>query len=450
MKLNSALFLPSLSVYLFLCCPCRAEYSLGGGSGTYIDKGASLWYTKPATARITDNAWMEYGLPIGNGQLGAMVLGGIQEDRLQFNEKTVYAGDPTTRGAYQNFGALIIEDRNPSLYAGGARDYTLSLDMKTATATARWEADDGTVLMKQYIASRPRHCIAVHLTSSRKQRISSRITLEGAHGETVRYADGEASFSGKLDLVSLSCFVKVMQNGGGLSTTADGISVENADEVTIILSGGTDYDINAKSFVSATAALDADIARQVRAVASQTWEKLYTEHVADYSQLFGRVDFLLTDTPTDLPTDELLRQYATDADNSVDRQIEQLLFHYGRYLLIASSRGISLPAGLQGIWNNSNEPPWTGDIHANINVQMNYWPAEPLNLPETAMPFLDYIYTMAVEREEWRGYASEQNQADTGWACYGGNNIFGYTTVNDKERYNAVAAWYCWNLWQQS
>lgn len=418
------------------------------GIATYTPEHTeTLWYKQPASSRSCSNAWMEYALPIGNGQLGAMVMGGILEDELQFNEKTFRTGSTTLRGAYQDFGHLTLTELLPTRYSSGmASNYRLALDLETAIAGVSWTAPDGTHYMKEYLASHPAGCIAIHLTASASKAINIKVSLAGTHGEQVTYNGNTARMSTRLETVSGCAVVKVVNGGGNLGITSNGIEVRQADECLIILAAGTDYDAEAQGYVSNTMQLEGRMMQRAGDAAAD-WESLKQEHLRDYSALFSRMSLSLDDADSTLPTDSLINSYAS-ASASERRHLEQLYFAFGRYLQIASSRGVPVPSNLQGIWCNSNSPAWTSDIHANINAQMNYWASEVTNLSETAFPFYEWIYNEALRHDQWSFYARGVAGIDDGWLCFWENNIFGYSLYRSNQSYMAAPAWLCWHLWQ--
>ena len=416
---------------------------------------STLWYTVPVTSQTTSNVWMEYALPIGNGQFGAMIYGGIRQDQVQFNEKTLWTGSPTSRGAYQNFGSLYMEDLNETFSTtvprDGAYGYVRQLDMETGTASVSYrKRDKSNSFSKEYIASYPDKCVAIHLTAEQPGTLSQKFYLYDAVGPSATYtADGYGKFSGKLDLVRYAACMRVVPTGGTMTADASGISVTGADEILVILSGATDFDPEIKSYVN-TAIDVADLVKtRAQEAGDKGWTAVYDDHLKDYQSLFSRVSLSLDGAKNTQETPKLIDSYnaANASVVSTPRllMLEQLYFNYGRYLLISSSRGVNSPANLQGIWNNTATPPWESDIHSNINVQMNYWPAEPTNLSELHMPFLNYLYDMSMIHDEWQKYAKNSGQT-TGWTCYTQNNIFGHS--NFMENYVIANAWYCSHLWQ--
>lgn len=447
----AALLLDTASVS---ACPLPAG-SLSGDRHDNLHGADVLWYRQPPSAAASANPWMEYGLPIGNGQLGAMVMGEVGTDVLQFNEKTLWSGGSTTaqRGAYQNFGCIRMDYLDGGGHADGAdtlRDYCRRLDLATATASVRYASPDSSVVYcREYIASHPDSVLAVRLSASQPGRVSVRVRLDDAAGHVPAvYGDGTARFGGRLTTVGYAASLRVVPVGGQMTAGAGGVVVRGADEVLLVLAAATDYDPVSPTYVSGSEGLAARVDRRAEEAAARGWRVLHARHVADHRRLFGRVRFDLATAQSVLPTDELIRRYNQSGDNAGTPDaltLERLYFVYGRYLLIASSRGVALPANLQGIWNHSSNPPWQSDIHSNINVQMNYWPAEPTNLSELHLPFLDYLYNMAVVQPQWRAYA-RQSGATTGWTCFTQNNIFGQSDWGENNV--SANAWYASHCWQ--
>lgn len=439
------------------------DYKTIGITGYVPEHPLTLWYDEPATtAQLYAGGqgysnWMEYALPIGDGQFGASLFGGAYKDEIQFNEKTLWSGTAAQSpyggkgyGKYENFGSVMAEDLSGccgTTDATAARAYLRQLDLTTATGMTQFADASGVTYTREYIASHPARVVAAHYTASEAGKISMRYTLVPGSvlGADVTYSDGTATFGGKLDLVSYRAYLKVVPVGGTMTTSEEGIEVSGADEVLVILAGGTDYDIASPSYISGTSSLEADITARASEAANKGWQTLYDEHQADYQGYFGRLDFALDGTTNNITTNRLIDTYnGGRGDNAL--MLEQLYFAYGRYLEIASSRGVDLPSNLQGIWSNMAQPAWNADIHSNINVQMNYWPAEPTNLSDMHLPFLNYIWNMAENHTEWQRWAQQQGQ-DRGWTCFTENNIFGGVS-SFKTNYVIANAWYASHLWQ--
>ena len=427
----------------------RAEYQVRPDRTFRPTEPMTLWYLQPATARQCGDTWMDYALPIGNGQLGAMVYGGVERDTLQFNEKTLWEGSSTMRGAYQNFGYVLSQDLTGEGQRRGVGNYHLELNLKDAVAVAQWTSIDGsTTYRREYLSSYPAGVIAVRLSSSRPHALSQRFRLVDDHRQPTSYKKGEARFNGRLTTVSYQAELRVVAPDGEVSSSAEGITVKNASEITLYLSAGTDFDPAAPGYVSHTAELPQRLQGHVGKAATEGFEAVKRAHIADYQSLYGRVALNLDGIDNCRPTDDFIDTYARAAGYDASyRTLEALYFQYGRYLLISSARGIDTPANLQGIWNNSDDPGWQCDIHSDINVQMNYWPAEPTALPELHLSFLNYLYDMALVQPQWRSFPKDRLGMKNGWTCFVENNIFGHCT-DWGNNYVVANAWYCSHLWQ--
>lgn len=391
-----------------------------------------LWYTCPA------RHWMTSALPIGNGALGGLFFGGIECERLQFNEKTLWTGSNTIRGAYQSFGDLYIDFAE---HDGEATNYHRELCLDDAIGMVTYEMN-GVKYQREYFASYPDGVIVIRLTTpGAKGRLGLSIRLEDSHtGGLLSVNNDVLGIQGKLDLLSYDAQVKVLHEKGELSATTDRIIVSDADAVTILLTAGTNFDLSATDYLRTS---PKELHEQVYACLSKAFGKTYDVlkkvHEEDYQPFFGRVKLdLQADIPA-YPTDELVRNHKEN------RYLDMLYFQYGRYLMLGSSRGMNLPNNLQGIWNADNTPPWECDIHSNINIQMNYWPVETTNLPECHLPFLEYVAIEAVGKAEGSWCQIAKTEGLRGWAIKTQNNIFGYSDWNINRPANA---WYCMHLWQ--
>ena len=430
-----------------------AEFSIAASSAAAPAEKLTLWYTQPATATGVANTWMEYSLPIGNGQFGGSLFGGVARDEILFNEKTLWSGGPNEYGYYLPFGSVYIDDISGKFTTNDSKqvkNYYRDLNLATATGTVTYEDNDGVKYTRQYIASNPDKAIVTKITASEAGKLSFHITMVSGKptvNAKTTYANGYAQFTGKLQTVSYNATLKVVAKGGITSSGADGITVEEADEVLLVLVGSTDFVANIASHVNGNAEnLPADNMAQADAVAERGWDTVYAAHVADHQKYFNRVTLEIDGVQNNLPTNELITAYNA-ASGARNLMLEQLYYNYGRYLSIASSRGVDSPANLQGIWNNTCTPPWHSDIHANINVQMNYWPVEASNLSEMHLPFVNYIINEAAQ-PEWKKIAQNKGaKRDDSWTLLTENNIFGgvSTFAPDALINNA---WYVTHLWQ--
>lgn len=426
------------------------------GSASYVPAHRhTLWYTLPVTSSTVSDPWMEFALPIGNGEFGAMVYGGIRRDQVQFNDKSLWTGNSNLRGSYQNFGDLFIEDITDTFGETDDKavtNYVRNLDMTNATANVSYTSPDGSVTYtRQYIASYPDKVVAIKLSSSQPGKINVRLTLKnniktGFIAPT--YADGGARFEGKLHLVSFKAGFQAIPTGGTMTTNADNIEVTDADELTIILAGATNFDQHSRNYISDAEAMCTMVDNRLESAASKGYASILNDHIADYTALFNRVEFSIDGAENNMPTNEIVDAYNkrhSDPTAPEAMMLEELYYTYGRYLLIGSSRGMDTPANLQGIWNNSATPAWQCDIHSNINVQMNYWASENTALSELHTVFLNYVYSMAMEHDEWPEYARRSGQTE-GWTCFTQNNIFGHSDY--AENYVIANAWYASHFWQ--
>ncbi|MBQ6693513.1 MAG: glycoside hydrolase family 95 protein [Bacteroidaceae bacterium] len=430
------------------------------GADSFTPKNAlTLWYDTPATLTDAGYKWMEYSLPIGNGRLGACLLGGVAEDEIQFNEKTLWEGSPNDMGnygGYKNFGWIKARDISGAIgYEdyNAATDYVRYLDIEEAIAGVKYYSG-GTVYSREYFASAPDNVIAIRYTAD-GGKLSMQFALipgKGINASTVQYTDGNATFGGKLTTVSYNARLRVLPSGSNATMTADanGITVKNADEIVLLLAAGTDYDSSSPTFTSGTSTLAKQIQKTVDEAAAKGYTTLRNNHTKEFTGYMSRVKLNFDGAASHVNTKQLIDNYNDKNKNVTGIEpetlfLEQLYFAYGRYLLISSSRGINVPNNLQGIWNDQANAPWNSDIHSNINIQMNYWPAEPTNLSELHNPFLHYIITMA-NGDNWKRAAKRGGQTK-GWTCFTENNIFGgMSTWGDN--YFVANVWYCSHLWQ--
>ena len=389
----------------------------------------TLRYDKPATE------WMTSALPIGNGEFGGMFYGGVEQETIQFNEKTLWTGSQTKRGAYQNFGYVYLNFQDHQNYT----DYHRDLSLDNAIGSVSYKVKDVTYY-REYFASNPDSMIVIRLSTPRnKGKLSFSVRMEDSHdGETIVDRNG-ICIRGKLDLVSYEAQIKVVNNGGELFIEKNNLVVKNADEVTIFLTGKTNYDIGSDKYIRPSVEqVHKELSERLSEISKKNYKTIKTTHINDYHSYFKRVKFDLKTPNPGITTDRLIKE------NKESNYLDMLYFQYGRYLMIASSRGMNLPNNLQGIWNNNNNPPWQCDIHTNINIQMNYWPAECTNLSECHLPFINYVKTEALkENGSFRQVAIKEKLR--GWTLHTQSNIFGYTDWNINRPVNA---WYCLHLWQ--
>ena len=399
-----------------------------------------LWYDKPAQSAMNE------ALPIGNGRLGGVVFGGTASERFAFNEDSLWTGDanPTgnydTMGAYQAFGDLLIDLPGHD----AATDYRRDLDIADALAHVVYRVG-GVPYRREYLASHPAQVVAIRLTSDRPDAYTGTIRLRDAHGAKIAIARNVLSAAGALaNGLRYESQVCLLASGGTVTPNAagDGFDFRGCDALTFLLAAGTDYAMDAARGFRTGVAPHAPIADRLAAASKQPYDALREAHIREYRTFFDRAALDLGRSPADrraLPTD---RRKVLAAQGG-DPELEALLFQYGRYLLISSSRPGSLPANLQGLWNDSNDPPWHSDYHANINIQMNYWLAEPTGLGDCHLPLFDLIES---QLPDWRKataaepeFALPDGKPVRGWALRTSHNTMGGMGWNWDKTANA---WY--------
>ena len=388
----------------------------------------SLWYRQPATN------WMTQALPIGNGQMGAMIFGGIQQEHIQFNEESLWIGDEEETGAYQAFGDVFVEFN----HADGT-NYLRQLDLQRAVHTVTYDSG-GVKFKREAFASFPAKVLAFRFTADKPGALTGAVSLTDMHaGKIVAERDGITS-SGSLRgyiykgadvkknqppyaiTLQYEAQVSVLHDGGSTSIDGNKISFKDANSITLLLAAGTDF-VQDRSQGWKGELPHNKVSARIVAAAARSWNDLLAEHLHDYTTLFDRVHMDLGhSTSSNLPTDERLAQ--AQQPSSPDPGLEALVFHYGRYLLISSSRPGGLPANLQGKWNNKNNPPWRGDYHTDINVQMNYWPVDAANLSECFEPYARWIDSIRAVRTE----ATQKAFGKRGWLMRGTGGLFGGST----------------------
>ena len=438
----------------------------GAGSSaptTLAANDLALRYDKPAG---TD--WLR-ALPIGNGRLGAMVFGNVEAELLQLNEDTVWAGGPydssNTRGAssladirrlvfadqwsqaqnlinqtmlgkpagqlaYQTVGNLRL-----AFPSGTASQYNRTLDLTTATTSLTYMAG-GVRYQREVFASAPDQVIVVRLTADRAGAVNVTATFDSPQRTTASSPDGttiamdgvSGSMEGITGAVRFLALAGAAATGGTVTSSGGTLRISGATSVTILVSIGSSY-VNYRT-------VNGDyqgIARsRLNAARALTHDQLRSRHLTDYQALFGRVTIDLGRTAAaDQTTDVRIAQHASQNDP----QFAALLFQYGRYLLISSSRPGTQPANLQGIWNDSTAPQWDSKYTLNANLPMNYWPADTTNLAECFQPVFDMIRDLTVT-----GARTAQVQYGAGgWVAHHNTDAWRGSSVVDGA---------LWGMWQ--
>jgi len=447
-----------------------------------VDQGPGdlvLWYEEPAAE------WVE-ALPIGSGSMGAMVFGDPEVARYQFNEDTLWGGEPhdyahtgavdhlaairqllfdgkqrkahdlatkefmsvpLRQAAYQPFGDLRLQ------FAGhdAATGYRRELDLDSAIATTSYVVD-GVRYERRAFASFPDGVIVVRVTASVPGSLDFDVALTSPHKDSHAKAldDHTLMIGGTPSALKLrntthvgktrfEARLRVVPDGGECRTSGNGIKVTSADAVTLLLVPATSY----RSFRDIDGDPAARAAEQLAAVAGRSYDDLRYAHLADHRTLFRRVSLDLGTTPAaELPTlDRLVRHAEID-----DPQMAELLFQYGRYLMIASSRAGAQPANLQGLWNDRVKPPWESKYTININTEMNYWPSETCNLAECGQPLFDAVTELS---QAGRSVAREHYGA-RGWVTHHNFDVWrGCAPINASNHgiWPTGGAWLCQHLW---
>ena len=368
--------------------------SLAAACATDAAPSADLTLRYDAPAHETAQGWEREALPVGNGRLGAMVFGQVGREHLQFNDVTLWTGDATHMGAYQPFGDVFVE------LAGAdapSSHYRRELRIDQGRHLVTYE-QGGVHYRREVFASHPAQVIVADFGADQPHRFTGTIRLADAHGAHIA-ADGDRLVaSGALPDrdggMRYASALQLRHHGGSAHATPDGTLVfKDCDSLTLVLAAGTSYVPDAARAFRGDDPLPR-VTEQLDAAATRPLAQLRDDHVRDFQALFGRVAIDLGHTAPErraLPTDVRLARYTRDGQ---DPELESLFFQVGRYLLISSSRD-SLPANLQGLWNDSATPPWNSDYHTNINLEMNYWPAEPAALPELATPFFEFVRSVS-------------------------------------------------------
>jgi alpha-L-fucosidase 2 len=439
-----------------------------------------LWYGRPASR------WEE-ALPVGNGQIGAMVFGGLEEERIQLNEKSLWSGGPqdadnpealpalsrirellfarnygeaeeltratqvsrgtgsdrgsarrTAYGCYQTLGDLRLAFEGTS--QGDEYRRELDLDDGVARVTIR---SPGGGQHRSVFASAPDGVIVVHLVAEGGSGLDFVARLGRAECAALEAASPDRlTMTGRLSGaggpgMAFAAHLGASVVGGSLAVDGDALRVRGASSATLVIAAATDY---------AGGSPLAVCRERVDAALAKTVDDLLQRHRADHRALFGRVALDLGESALgELPTDERLARAAAGAD---DPGLAALYFQLARYLLIASSRPGSLPANLQGIWADGTQTPWNGDYHTNINVQMNYWLAETGNLAECAEPLVDLIDRMRVPGRK----TAHVHYGARGWVVHTLHNVWGYTSPGEDPAWGLspmAGPWLCQHLWER-
>jgi len=442
-------------------------------ANTASDAGHGIiWFNAPAPE--TNPGWLREALPIGNGRLGCMVRGGISRENIQFNEDTVWIGDESDTGAYQNFGYLFFDfniDTNALAQSvslenkvpveqplrrrgkGGkpwdeesriqhdpafayVTGYRRELDINKSLMTISYELA-GVNYKREYFASNPANLLVFRLSADKKGAHSGAITLQSAHKGTLKAEGNRIVMSGMVSgrfynreedydiVLAYEAQVVVQNEGGTLAIEDNQIVFKDCDSLLILFDGGTDY-LNERDKGWKREHPHQRIMDRLAHASKRSFDELLEEHVADYRQLADRVSLDVGATPAAVREQPTWKRQEAYKQGNPDPDLEELLFQYARYLMISSSRTGTMPANLQGIWNFRNKPAWRSDYHTDVNVQMNYWFVDAVNLSECFTPFVDWLESILPVRRE----ATRAEFGVRGWMTRSENGIFGGATYH--------------------
>ncbi|MGW2235293.1 glycosyl hydrolase family 95 catalytic domain-containing protein [Streptomyces sp. NPDC001759] len=421
------------------------------------DPRHELWWQAPAD----DNSMIEQGLPIGNGRLGALASNDPGHELLLLTDATMWTGglndtlDADGQFPYgrDDFGSLTLLARLtvdiPDHDLGAVSGYRRTLDLERGVVTTSY-LRSGVTYRRQIFASRPDDVIVLHFTQSGGGRYTGTVTLSGTHGEDPAVSFGAALPNG------LKYGAAVTAHGTAGRVTVDGghISFAGCKDLTVVVSGGTDYAPDAARNYRDPSLDPRRLARtKVRDAAAHSADTLLRTHVADHRAAAGAFGLSLgTSTPEQRSLDTWERIRARARDGEPDPELEAAYVHFGRYLMLSGSRG-SLPMGLQGLWLDGNDPAWMGDYHTDINIQMNYWMADRVGLTGCFEAFTDYCvaqlpsWTDLTRRlfDDPRNRYRNSSGKNAGWTVaistnpYGGGGWWWHPAGN---------AWLCNTLWE--
>jgi len=458
-----------------------ALFLLLSAAALYGSEDLTLWYQQPA------NQWEE-ALPVGNGRLGAMVYGGLEKDRIQYNEETLWTGVPQE---YHNPTAHVYLDSIRQLLFNGeqkqatdlamqhfmsqplgqeryqpfadfimefpghdkATDYYRDLDLRTGVATTRYKID-GVTYERKVFASAPDDILVVYVSCDTPGKLDVKLGLECPHKEIkMRAETGELHLKGRvsdyiqkrekskrLSALGFASLISAQPQGGDMAVNGDKLDIRGATAVLIKITAATSY-VNYRDISAYPPRLCMD---KIAEVQDKTFDELLGPAVAEHQKYFNRVELNLGDSKAAaLPTDIRLQKY----EHKSDPALAALYFQYGRYLLIASSRPGTRPANLQGIWNDKMEPPWDSKYTVNINTEMNYWPAEVTNLSELTEP----LFTMLQDVAETGAKTARAHYNADGWVLHHNTDIWrGTAPINHSNHgiWPTGGAWLCTHLWE--
>jgi len=455
-----------------------APQDRSAGRMARADSMLRLWYRQPA------RAWIE-ALPVGNGRLGAMVFGAVPDERIQFNESTLWVGEPhdyAHPGAAAHLPAirqLLFEGKQREAeqlamtdfmsvplrqmpyqpfanlrfhFAGheNVSDYRRELDLDQAVVRTSYRVG-GVGFEREVIATAPDQVIVVRLAADKPGQVTFGVEFGCPHTNSTATssAPNEILLKGRphtthrgwtfQEPLHFAARLQAHADGGTVQSVNGRITVSGANAATLVLAAATSF----KNFQDVSGEPAKACAAALRAVGKKDWTRMRSAHLKDHQRLFRRVALDLgTSEKSALPTDERLKL----AKERNDPQLAALYFQFGRYLLIASSRSGGQPANLQGLWNESLEPPWDSKWTVNINTEMNYWPAEVCNLAECHLPLFDMLDDLVVSGRR----TAKVHYDARGWVLHHNTDLWrGTAPINNSNHgiWPTGGAWLCQHLW---
>jgi len=470
-----------LDTRTLLCCSilcCAATLTEADprliGDAAAPREGLSLWYRQPASK------WVE-ALAIGNGRIGAMVFGGLDRERLQLNEDTLWAGgpydpvNPQARQAIPEARQLVFEGRYYDAAnliktnvmstplgqmpyqttgdliltfpaAATVENYRRDLNLDTAVTTVEY-TENGIRFSRQVFASAVDQVIVVHLTADKPRAISFAASVQSPQRSVVAVEDGNTlvmrgvngDSQGVRGALKFQARIRVLADGGTIGAASNSVAVSNANSATLLIAAATSY----RNFDDVSGDPEAAVKRQIAAAKRKSFKALLHAHIREHQRLFRRVSMNLGQGDAiQLPTDLRIQ----NLHNGNDPQFAALYFQFGRYLLISCSRPGGQPANLQGLWNESMEPPWGSKYTININTEMNYWPAEPCNLAECVEP----LVSMVEDLSQTGARTAQEMYGARGWVVHHNTDLWRATGPIDGPDWGmwpTGGAWLCDHLW---
>lgn len=448
-----------------------------------INPSLDLWYNQPA------KAWTD-ALPLGNGRIGAMIYGGTEKEQIQFNEETLWTGQPHDyahpgaaaqlgklrqllwdgkqneahklgnelfmsqplgQQAYQPFGDIHLEFEGHE----NAVNYQRRLNLEDAISSVLYELD-GVKFKREVFASAPSQALILRLSASKKGVLNFNVSLSSPHSRhSVRIENDVLILTGVANdyqrdkekpgfpypesKLGFEARLKIVNEGGSLVQTENSIKVTNANKVTLQLVAATSF----VNYSDISGNPEERCKSYLVGLEGKSYETIKQEHIADYQNYFKRVAIDLGKSEnSQRPTNERLATFRVDEDPSM----VALLYQYGRYLLISSSRPGTQPANLQGIWNDKLAPPWDSKYTININTEMNYWPAEMTNLSECTEPLINMVKDLAVTGQN----TAKEQYSMNGWVTHHNTDLWrGAAPINNSNHgiWPTGGAWLSQHLW---